>query len=100
MEDWERRRHRYLGTNQWLRDVNDAVYYAPGWKNWQRFRQSLKGMSIDLKLSWIREYWDDHKYSMNRAVEKIRVVNYLGALLRGGFEQARPLFNALKEEDI
>jgi len=32
MKDWERRRHRYNGPNDWLRAVNDAVYYAPGWK--------------------------------------------------------------------
>jgi len=98
--DYEKRRHRYHGTNQWLRDVNTAVYYAPGWERWQIFRISLKGLSIGSKLVRLLEYWDDHKDTPNRDNDRIRVYNYLGALLRGGFEEARPMFNKMAGGDL
>ena len=95
--DWEKRRHRYMGTNPWLRQVNEAVYYAPGWERWQIFRISLKGDPIAEKLTRLEWYLKNSDHSNE---EYIRVSNYLGALLRGGFEEARPMFNKMKGGDL
>jgi hypothetical protein len=83
-------------TSYWQHDVNYAVYWAPGWESWQRFRLSLKGQSIEKKLERLRGYWNGSDQDAN---EWIRVYNYLGALLRGGFEEARPLFNSMRRGD-
>lgn len=85
-------------TSHWRNDVNYAVYWAPGWENWQRFRLSLKGQSIGEKLERLRGYW--HSCNKDDTNEWIRVYNYLGALLRGGFEEARPMFEQLRRGDI
>jgi len=98
--DYEKRRHRYMGTNPWLRQVNEAVYYAPGWERWQIFRISLKGLSIGSKLVRLLEYWQDTEGHSDRDVEWVRIYNYLGALLRGGFEEARPMFNKMGDGDL
>jgi len=97
MNDWEKRRRPYKGNNDWLRAVNEAVYYAPGWEDWQIFRQSLKGMSIGSKLVCLLGYWDDTK---DPDTDWIRVYNYLGALLRGGFEEARPMYNKMRDGEL
>jgi hypothetical protein len=100
MNDWEKRRRPYKGNNDWLRAVNEAVYYAPGWEDWQIFRQSLKGLPIDEKLDTLRTAWGVFSHTLDDEelyIERIRFVNYLGALLRGGFEEARPMYNKLKE---
>jgi len=86
--------------NRPLTNAQYAVYYAPAWEEWQEFRLSLKGMSIDEKLDTLRTAWGVFSHTLDDEelyIERIRFVNYLGALLRGGFEEARPMYNKLKE---
>jgi hypothetical protein len=79
-------------------DAQYAVYFAPGWEDWQRFRIALKGRTITNKLNYLQQYWNTSDHANPN--ERLRVSNYLGALLRGGFEEARPMFNAMRSGDI
>jgi hypothetical protein len=64
--------------------IAKAVYDSPGSEEWQQFRVSLKGQSTHLKIFRLivrrhikasePDYW----------LEKIRIDNYIGALVRGG----------------
>jgi hypothetical protein len=84
-------------ANYRITEAQYAVYFAPGWESWQKFRISLKGDPIAEKLTRLEWYLKSSDYSNE---EYIRVSNYLGALLRGGFEEARPMFKAIRGGDI
>lgn len=60
--------------------VQYAVYEAPDHEQWQMFRVSLKGLSTKEKLwlLWLRVRNTDNE------LEKVRIYNYLLALVRGG----------------
>lgn len=72
--------------------INFAVYKAAGAEEWQKFRVSLKGLTIREKLYALQWYWDVHiacgvstyPAPEDWARQVIRVNNYLGALKRGG----------------
>lgn len=66
--------------------VNWAVYNAEGFEEWQKFRVSLKGHSTKEKLFCLASYYANHLGKSDREEDlmKIRVNNYLGALIRGG----------------
>ena len=62
------------------RTVQHAVYYCCGADAWQKFRVGLKGLSTREKL-YALGWWlaaDDG------LVHRIQVMNYIGALKRGG----------------
>lgn len=72
--------------------VKAAVYLADDAETWQWYRVSLKGWSTKIKLYRLYRYltraanaWHDDRISLEQfTIEKIRVANYLGALVRGG----------------
>lgn len=66
--------------------VRFAVYEAPGFESWQRFRVSLKGQSTGMKLLRLMDYANRalHNLQAQKDIERIRVDNYIGALRRGG----------------
>lgn len=75
-------------VNKWTADqVRFAVYFSPGSDNWQQFRVSLKGQSTRMKLArldlrYIAAQGSD--FESDWELEKIRIDNYIGALVRGG----------------
>lgn len=76
MKFW-RREVVSLGMDEILKAVkNDA---------WQRFRMTLKGLSTESKLEALEGYVKrrEDKGTYTR-VERVRVDNYINALLRGG----------------
>lgn len=61
-------------------EVQAAVYDTPDHLEWQKFRVGMKGMTSKEKLyclQWLLVHDE-------RQVTKVRVHNYLGALIRGG----------------
>ena len=84
--------------NKQVTDAQYAVYFAYGWENWQIFRLSIKGLSVGSKLVCLQGRWDNCDRSDPN--ERIRINNYLGALLRGGFEEARPMFDKMRAGDL
>jgi hypothetical protein len=66
--------------------IRFAVYEAPGFESWQRFRVSLKGQSTGMKLLRLMHYANAalHNLQAQKDIERIRVDNYIGALKRGG----------------
>ena len=75
-----------------MQSIRYAVYEAPGAEEWQKFRVSLKGLTIREKLYCLMWYWDTHIEPGISAYESVnewshqvmRINNYLGALKRGG----------------
>ncbi len=72
-----------------MQDVRHAVYEAPDYLEWQKFRVSMKGQSTGMKLFRLGMYWASARAthgegSVSRKIFKIRVDNYIGALVRGG----------------
>ncbi len=62
-----------------------AVYQAEGFEDWQKFRVSLKGLETREKLLCLGNYYVTHmKNNAQEELTKIRINNYLGALIRGG----------------
>lgn len=65
-------------------DVQRIVYT----KGWQRFRLSLKGLSTQLKLDKLVEWYDGNTkldaIHYTKWEREVQVGNYLGALRRGG----------------
>lgn len=62
-------------------EARQAVYWAEGAEDWQKFRVSLKGNSTCEKLYRLaHRFWVDR----NNRFERIRIDNYIGALRRGG----------------
>lgn len=71
----------------WNKDlVLYAVYEAPGFEEWQKFRVSLKGQSTGMKLVRLQQYLVEKLHLSAKQVEykRCRVDNYIGALVRGG----------------
>lgn len=58
-------------------------------RNWQDFRQSLKGTSTKTKLERLRLYLSHSEACCGREEKTAQVLNYLHALARGG--QIAPL---------
>lgn len=75
-------------VEKWTNDqVRFAVYLAPSADEWQQFRVSLKGQSTAMKLARLdlRYLASQHtSFEGDKLLEKIRIDNYLGALVRGG----------------
>ena len=75
-------------VSQWNHDqVRFAVYIAPSADEWQQFRVSLKGQSTAMKLARLDLRYIAAEHAPNQAdweLEKIRIDNYIGALVRGG----------------
>lgn len=64
--------------------IQSAVYRAPGCAEWQFFRVGLKGLSTRHKLWCLWKYYESGAPGSDRWLRKIRIDNYLGALVRGG----------------
>ncbi len=77
--------------DEWPRDTKYMVRpgydrytveaYCKNNKQWQTFRESLKGKPTHKKLEALRDWMDFHP---DEAAAKVQVGNYLGALRRGG----------------
>lgn len=50
---------------------------------WQGFRASLKGLSTEVKLDWLRG-WLETNIDMAPRRTRVQVDNYINALKRGG----------------
>lgn len=71
-----------LEVLQWTQVlVQGAVYEAPGFEEWQKFRVSLKGQSTGMKLVRLQQYLVENNVT---EIARCRVDNYIGALVRGG----------------
>jgi hypothetical protein len=66
----------YLNEKLLHKEIMNCVKY----KNWQEFRESLKGLSTSVKLKKVKE-WVKKKDSK---CAKIQATNYINALKRGG----------------
>lgn len=67
--------------------VRLAVYFSPGADEWQQFRVSLKGQSTRMKLARLDLRYlaaQNAPLPSDWELEKIRINNYIGALVRGG----------------
>lgn len=62
-------------------EIRDAVYRHQSHESWQFFRVGLHGLSTQIKLYCLAWYWAQGNREW---VRKIRIDNYLGALIRGG----------------
>lgn len=82
IEGWD------ISVDRWIQaDVQHAVYHAADHERWQQFRVSLKGQSTRMKLLRLRDYYMQFgvkSSGMQFKIEKCRVDNYIGALVRGG----------------
>jgi hypothetical protein len=70
-------------VNSWTAEqVRHAVYEAPDADEWQEYRVGMKGTSTQVKLlrleRWLKGSGNDGN------IDRIRVDNYIGALIRGG----------------
>ena len=74
--------HRWqFPTGSWPQpQVQHAVYEAECAEAWQRFRVGLKGLSTQAKLYRLEELL----VTSRNPLDKIRIDNYIGALIRGG----------------
>lgn len=63
--------------------VRSAVYELSSSPEWQLFRVAMKGLSTPEKLYMLMNRFDTLDAKDN-AVEKCRIDNYIGALVRGG----------------
>jgi hypothetical protein len=87
---------------KWPELVHYAVYDAPDADNWIEERLEAKGRSTVFKLNWIVGRWANAEMfdeGHDLIIEWVRCVNYLAALLRGGFYQASMMYEDLKEKD-
>jgi hypothetical protein len=64
--------------------VREAVYSAPGYEDWQKFRVSLKGQSTKVKLFRLRQRFTYAIIDELPWWDRCRMDNYIGALKRGG----------------
>lgn len=64
--------------------IHWAVYNSPDAEEWQRFRVSLKGLSTQEKLYCLAWRQVEERPHDKLVLERIRVDNYIGALVRGG----------------
>jgi hypothetical protein len=71
VQDW---RHNPPSTWLWPALVDYAVYHAPGWEEWQKFRSNMVGTSIKEKLRRLKLWERDHAATL---IETVRVLNYL-----------------------
>lgn len=81
IEGWE---HHVDGYSQ--ATINKAVYTSDTAEEWQLFRVSLKGLTTREKLYLLDKRYrarDDLKPD-EAYLEKVRIDNYIGALIRGG----------------
>lgn len=62
-------------------EILSAVYQAPGARDWQFFRVGLHGLSTNQKLWCLAWYYSQEPKDY---LHRIRIENYLGALVRGG----------------
>ena len=65
-------------------DARYAVYEADGFMDWQLFRVALKGLSTVEKISMLTNRWNVCVEDLSIEQERIRIMNYIGALRRGG----------------
>lgn len=68
-------------------EIAYAVYESTGAGAWQQFRVSLKGFSTKVKLFRLEKRYDYGRINFSlaeQALERIRIDNYIGALVRGG----------------
>lgn len=66
--NWQR------GNRRWVSLLDYAVYHAPGWEAWQRYRKAMVGMKTDQKLKVLKQW------PLNSVWDLIRVLNYTRSL--------------------
>jgi hypothetical protein len=74
-------------VNSWSQDfVQKCVYHYSDHVEWQLFRVSLKGLDTYEKLYCLDKYFGMvvNDGATQYIVEKCRIDNYIGALVRGG----------------
>lgn len=67
--------------------IRECVYFIYDAEEWQLFRVSLKGLTTQQKLRMLElryDTWITSIYNETARVEKVRIDNYIGALVRGG----------------
>ena len=88
IKEWKwKEAYQIYGHNE----VRHAVYLADDAMEWQKFRVSLKGFNTQEKLYRLRYRWTwkvlhEMQYGSDNLAhrERVRINNYLGALVRGG----------------
>lgn len=65
-------------------EIRAAVYFDKTAEEWQKFRVSQKGFDTRQKLYRLAYRLFYFENTEQYAIEKLRVDNYLGALVRGG----------------
>lgn len=81
---WEYRDSIETHTNERIRECVYEIYDA---EEWQLFRVSLKGLTTQQKLRMLEvryQTWVALQETEVACVEKCRIDNYIGALVRGG----------------
>ena len=86
-EDWVDKKSWYEFAPNWVyqssfvhSEISFAVYYSDDSEDWQKFRVGLKGLVTEAKLYCLAWYYSQEPTELKR----LRVNNYLGALVRGG----------------
>ena len=87
----------FLSNNQMTAYSHEAIRFAvynagESSEAWQRFRVSLKGFNTKKKMVRLKYRWKHFVNDINnngfdekdKSLERIRIINYLGALRRGG----------------
>ena len=78
----------YVVSQHGRQEVLAAVYSEVGAEQWQEFRVSLKGFTTREKLYRLRFRRNQFVFPTvikDIGLEQIRIDNYIGALVRGGF---------------
>jgi hypothetical protein len=88
---WE---HKVLAHT--MQEVLYAVYEAPDFLEWQKFRVGLKGCSTRVKLFRLSAYLHDARIS--KELRQTRVDNYIGALKRSGHLSSDGAYKIMKAQ--
>lgn len=66
----------------------DAKKYCVQHADWQRVRLKMKGQNTEIKLGILHEWYERGHFmgsrELNKHIRLLQVINYLGALRRGG----------------
>lgn len=67
-----------------IEEARHVVYEAEGFRDWQLFRVSMKGLTTQQKVAMLYRRWIKLADCIEGYNETRRIWNYLGALKRGG----------------
>ena len=72
MTDPHRGECHWDGSTNWFSRLDYAVYHAPGWEEWQAFRQGLVGQPIEVRVERMNERFSQGGTDI---LEVIRLLN-------------------------